>query len=116
MSTADSSDDPFSEITAMALPANEGAAPDMDQEELVRVGLAIYERLRPLLEPVHNGEIVAIHVDSGDHVVARTSGAAMRAMRHRQPLGKLVLLTIGPVCDTGLAMRMLGMRPVSGKP
>lgn len=95
----------------MASPANDGIPLDMEQDELVRMGLAIYERLKPLLEPVHNGKVVAIHVDSGDHVVAGTSGAAMRAMRKRRPAGQLALLTIGPVHDTGLARRMLGMRP-----
>src|SRR5205823_2745285 len=34
-------------------------------------GLAIYEsRLKKVLEPEHNGETVAIHVESGDYAVA----------------------------------------------
>lgn len=100
----------------MALPIEEIPV-DAELEELLPRGLAIYEQTpQPFLEPEHNGEVVAIHPDSGDYAVAATSGAAMRAMRQRHPTGQLLLHTIGPVTDPGLASRMLGRRPVAGRP
>ncbi len=73
-------------------------------------GLAIYEsRLKALLEPDHLGEVVAIHVDSGEYTVATSSPDALRAMRRLQPSGLLFLYTIGPSEDLGLARRMSGL-------
>jgi len=74
--------------------------------------LALYEtRLKPLLEPMQNGQVVAIHPDSEDYVVAPTSGDAMRAMYQRHPEGQVLLHLIGTSsADSGLAARMLGTR------
>ncbi|MDQ2800993.1 MAG: hypothetical protein M3Y13_15275 [Armatimonadota bacterium] len=73
-------------------------------------GLAIYEeRLKEILEPEHTGEVVAIHIDSGDHTVADSSPEALRAMRRQHPSGLLFLYTIGPATDYGLARRMAGL-------
>jgi hypothetical protein len=73
-------------------------------------GLAIYEsQLKALLEPDHLGEVVAIHVDSGEYAVAVSSPDALRAMRRLQPSGLLFLYTIGPAEDLGLARRMSGL-------
>ncbi len=59
----------------MALPVPEPIAQEMAEEELLRRGLEHYERtLRPILEPDLNGQVVAIHVASGDYEVARSSG------------------------------------------
>ncbi len=66
--------------------------------ETTRRGLAIYEgRLKPLLEPEKDGQVVAIHVDSGEYDVARFAGDAFRRLRKRQPSGQIFLLTIGRV-------------------
>ena len=98
----------------MALLAPEPAA-RCDQcgqplDDVTRRGLEIYEgRLKPLLEPDHLGEVVAIHVDSGDHTAAASSPEAMRAMRRIHPVGLLFLYTIGPAEDYGLARRMAGL-------
>lgn len=79
-------------------------------DAVTRRGLAVYDaRLKAQLEPAHNGEAVAIHVDSGEYAVARTSGVAMREMRRRRPDGPLVLHTIGPVSDE-MAYRTLKSR------
>ena len=73
-------------------------------------GLAIYEsRLKALLEPDHLGEVIAIHVDTGEYVVAASSPDALRAMGRLQPSGLLFLYTIGPAEDLGLAQRMSGL-------
>ena len=74
-------------------------------------GLAIYqESLKSLLEPEHNGEAVAIHVDTGEYAVARNHTLALRALLERfEPDGKVVTLTIGPptAADFDMAYRML---------
>src|SRR3954453_12812207 len=63
-------------------------SPLIDHDDVQERGLAIYEaRLKALLEPEHNGEVVAIHVDSGDHAVARFSGEALRQIRKLHPDG-----------------------------
>lgn len=78
--------------------------------DVTQRGLAIYEtRLKALLEPAHLGEVVAIHVDTGEYAVAASSPDALRAMRRLQPSGLLFLYTIGPAEDLGLARRMSGV-------
>ncbi len=85
-------------------------------DEVTRRGLEIYEgRLRALLEPQHLGEVVAIHVGTGDHAVAASSPEAMRAMRRVHPSGLLFLYTIGPAEDYGLARRMMGLGTGPGR-
>ncbi len=79
-------------------------------DEVTLRGLAIYEsRLKVILEPEHCGEVVAIHIDSGEHTVAASSPEAMRAMRRVHPSGLLFLYTIGPAHDHDLARRMAGL-------
>lgn len=79
-------------------------------DDVTQRGLKIYEgRLKPLLEPDHLGEVVAIHVDSGDYAVAASSPEALRAMRRIHPAGLLFLYTIRPAEDHGLARRMAGL-------
>jgi len=67
------------------------------------------ERLRPLLEPAHNGEAVAIHRDSGDYVLGRTHTAARREMAAQHKTGLVATLTVGPPtpADIAVAMRAL---------
>jgi hypothetical protein len=64
--------------------------------------LAIYNsQLRALLEPVHIGEAVAIHVDSGDYAVGRTHSLAAKSLRvTHEPDGRVVTLTIGPPTES----------------
>ena len=92
------------------------ATTDEEHDVLFQQGLAIYDEvLKPILEPAYNKQYVAIHVASGDHTVARSSGNAMRAMRERQPLGPLVIMQIGPEPEWGLAGRLLAGQIASGQ-
>ena len=85
-------------------------------DDVTRRGLALYEdKLKAILEPAHTGEVVAIHLDSGDHTVASSSPEAMRAMRHVHPQGLLFLYTIGTATDHGLARRMAGLGSGAGR-
>lgn len=78
--------------------------------DITQRGLAIYEtRLKALLEPGHNDEVVAIHLDSEEYAAADSSPEAMRAIRRVQPHGLLFLYTIGLSSDYGLARRMSGL-------
>jgi hypothetical protein len=69
-------------------------------------GVAIYrEKLKSVLEPEHNGEAVAIHVGTGDYVVARSQTEARRTLLKRhKPDGQIVTLTIGPPTPTDIDM------------
>lgn len=77
-----------------------------DQGEQIHEG-----KLKALLEPEHNGQAVAIHVDSEDYALGDTHSAAARALleRHTAPDGRIVTLTIGPPteADRRLAYRVL---------
>ena len=50
--------------------------------DAARKGLAFYDAaLKSTLEPEQNGRAVALHVDTGEYVVADTLPEARRAMR-----------------------------------
>ncbi len=71
-------------------------------------GLEIYEsKLKDILEPDHNNDWVAIHVDSGDYAVARHRGDAVREIQSRHGIdGRLLATKIGPEPDFALASRL----------
>ena len=79
-------------------------------DELGKRGMAIYEhRLKPILEPACDRQFVAIHLDSGDYEIARTSGDAMRAIRKKYPRnGRLFIRKIGDEPEFQLSARILG--------
>lgn len=75
-------------------------------EELSRLGQAIYERLRPEIERDHDGEYIAIHVDSGEFAIGRTATQASRTLRtKREPDGRMHVQKIGNEPDYALAAR-----------
>jgi len=81
---------------------------ETEQSDVSRRGLAIYEsRLKSKLEPEHNNEYIAIHPDSEDYALARTTGEAMRAIRRIHSEGVLLLMKIGPEPEYGLAAHIL---------
>ena len=78
--------------------------------ELSLRGMKIYEnKLRPLLEPEHSGEFVAIHVPSEDYTIGRYSGDATREiLKIHPPDGQLVILKIGPEPDSLVSRYLAG--------
>ncbi len=79
-----------------------------DLDQISARGWAIYEeKLKAILEPEHNGQIVAIHLDSGDYEVAKYSRPAWTALRARRPHGLLMITDIGPAKIDSLTIRML---------
>lgn len=88
---------------------------DEELQELSRLGQAIYERLRPDIEPGHAGEFVAIHVDTGEYAIGRTATDARRALRARQdPCGRMHTQKIGDEPDYALAARWWAGQLASG--
>lgn len=67
---------------------------------------AIYDHtLKANLEPAHNGEAVAIHVDTGDYAVARDHSSAARIIIGRHQVdGRVVTITIGSPTDADLRL------------
>ena len=83
--------------------------PDAEElSEMTRRGMAIYDgKLKERLEPAHNNEFIAIHLDSEDYTLGRSTADAMRAMRSMHPDGQLVLMKIGSEPEYGLAARLM---------
>ena len=84
--------------------------------DIARRGRALYEtKLKAVLEPEFNNCFVAIHPDSGEYVVADSTGNAMRAIRRNRPQGRLYLTKIGPEPEYGLTARILMAEMMAGK-
>lgn len=92
----------------MSLPSSDVLMSDALLDELSERGQAIYMAKRDQLEAAAPRHFVAIHVDTEEYAVARTSAAAMRAMRQRHPAdGRLFMRRIGEEPQYGLAARVL---------
>jgi hypothetical protein len=93
----------------------EANIPQGNLTSLGQQGLAIYEtKLRETLEPIHAGESVAIHVDTGDYAIGKSHSLATRELlkRHVQD-GRIVTLTIGP--PTAAEIRLAARITSGGK-
>ena len=73
---------------------------------LAEQGRTIYEdKLKAVLEPAHNGEAVAIHVDTGDYAIGKSHSAAAHMLMKRHTVdGRVVTLTIGLPTDAHLRL------------
>jgi hypothetical protein len=61
-------------------------ATTLTKEEVARRGEAIYQQqLQPLLEPANNGQVVAIHLLSGDYFLGRSLLEATDRLRQTYP-------------------------------
>ncbi len=90
---------------------------DTERDDLSTRGKAIYESRKDSLEPQFNNQYVVIHVDSQDQAIARTSSAALRAIRERHPAdGRLYLRKIGPEPEYGLTARILASEMIEVRP
>ncbi len=68
-------------------------APTRPGDEIARLGREIYERdIRQQVEADHDGDYVAIDVDSGEWAVAGTETAALDRLRERRPAAIDVLM------------------------
>ena len=85
-------------------------------EEIARVGEAIYyEQFRDRLEPTNRGDFIAIHVDSGDYAIGKSSASATRELlRGRRPDGRIHIQRVGNEPDYALAARILAGELAAG--
>lgn len=66
------------------------------KEEIVRLGREIYERkIRPEVEPEHDGKFVVVDVTSGSYEVATDGITAARRLRRDNPDAMLCFLRAG---------------------
>ena len=77
--------------------------------ELHILGNKIYEtRLKVNVEPQFNNQYIAIHVDSEDYEIGKSTGAATRALLKRHPMdGRMYVRKIGRELEYGLIARLL---------
>ena len=78
--------------------------------ELDREGNALYEStIKSIVEPQFEGQFVAIHVDSDDYAIGKSTAKATRALRKKQAInGRIYIRKIGDEPEYGLAFRLLG--------
>jgi hypothetical protein len=67
----------------------------INREEFGSKGDEIYENIKPLLEPEHKGEIVAIEVESGDYFLAETVIEAWQRAKGKYPDKVFYFVRIG---------------------
>ena len=73
------------EATAHTQPSI-STAPTRSKEDSARLGRAIYQRdVRPQVEPDHDGEVVAIDVDSGNWAIGDDRTDAVDRLRAEHP-------------------------------
>lgn len=91
---------------------------DAAREDIFQRGQALYiAQLKSLLEPNYSRSFVAIHVDTGEYAVARSSSEAVRAMRRRYPAdGRLYVRRVGDEPEYGLAARILTSDMIAAQP
>lgn len=84
--------------------------PEKHRSDLGERGQAIYEKLKPKLEPEFNGQHVVIHVDTEEYTVATAFTAANHAMMARRPIdGRLFGRKIGPEPDNDRVAQITAM-------
>ena len=86
-----------------------------ERAEISARGQAIYDARKALLESEFNNQHVAIHVDTGDYAVAKSSAAATRALHRRHPAGRAYTRKIGDEPEYGLAARLLVGEMMAGR-
>ncbi len=66
------------------------------EDNLLERGMKLYqERLKSDLEPEHDGEMLAVEVESGDYFLGRTATEAYRKAKAKHPGKELAFLRVG---------------------
>ena len=93
------------QVLASELAKEELAMNESSLDDATANALAFYNsELASRLEPAHNGENVAIHVDTKSYEIANGVGHAFRAARAKHPEGAIVVHRIG-IAEPSLASR-----------
>ena len=85
---------------------NAESPPRRPREETARLGNEIYERdIRPQVEGMCHGRIVAIDVDSGDYAIGDMAITAAERLRERRPDANIWGVRVGyrGLCHFGAA-------------
>ena len=85
--------------------------PRYSKEEFAQRGDAIYEDIRPIVEPGNEGKFVAIDIETGGYEVGGDELTASDRLLARVPDGQVWLRRIG-----SRYVRRFGPRPRSGAP
>ncbi|HEY3246178.1 MAG TPA: hypothetical protein VGM03_22780 [Phycisphaerae bacterium] len=72
--------------------------PKYSKEEFARRGDEHYNRIRGLVEPAHQDEIVAIDIESGDWEVDPDEIAACQRLAARHPGAQIWIVRVGRSC------------------
>ena len=65
-------------------------------DDLLKRGMKLYEeRLKRELEPEHNGEMLAVEVESGDYFLGRTATEAYKKAKEKYPGKEFAFLRVG---------------------
>ncbi|MGO8670209.1 MAG: hypothetical protein ACLQVD_02410 [Capsulimonadaceae bacterium] len=78
--------------------SQEALISEAELDRLSQIGRTLYdEHLKAVLEPEHNGEDVAIHLDTADYEVGPRRRRPHFAVRKRHPEGGYIMVTtVGP--------------------
>src|SRR6266511_797994 len=86
-----------------------GTPSQEERDDIVSRGDEIFERLREQVWAEHEGEHIAIHVDTGEYAIARHASDASRALRAgREPDGRLYVRNLTDDPDRAPYYRMTG--------
>ncbi len=81
-------------------------------EETARRGEEIYERaIRPRVETIHYGKVVAIDVDTENYLIADNALAASERLLKQYPKAEIWCMRVGH-----RALHRIGGRPLKGIP
>ena len=84
------------ETTAPTRGRESSMPPRRPREVTARLGKEIYERdIRRLVEADHQGEVVAIDVDSGSYALGKNAIAASEGLRDQRPDAQIWLMRVG---------------------
>ena len=80
--------------------------------EIARRGEPLYDsEIRPIVEPVHNGEFVVIDIDSADFEVDLSEVVAVRRMADKRPEGRRYIKRVGHSAAHRLGGRFIPRQP-----
>ncbi len=70
--------------------------PQYPREEILRRGRELYEReIRPQVEPEHEGEFLAVNIETGTWMLGENGLTASKRLLAREPEAVVCLLRVG---------------------
>src|SRR5687768_13244855 len=92
-----------------------GRPSDEEIEAAAQLGDAIFEHLRERVWPGNEGKFIAIHVDTGEYAIGRSSWDASKALLNgKPPDGRMYVRKLSDEPDYALAARILAGEMAAG--